>query len=264
MASLLAQRAATMATTLLAIKTPQLIGICCGVAVFVSTIITVAVLFVKGGSIDRLRAEAKGEKPAPPRPKLVDELLEAAKRLKTKPELGTSTVVAKTKKGEAPRRIVVRRSDADDGPTTERLDVVDASLEPPRKVGSLKLVDHRPRDLAVRINDVKVSSEHAPLALFAVVDALVQRGYRRIAWRVLEPKDAALAEATGFSLEGVLRKYCIEDGCSRDARLYSVLNTDWRERRPAVAARLDVVDAQLDAAWTLKDCCAPAPRKKNT
>ena len=62
---------------LLAIQTPQLVGICCGVAVFVSTIITVAVLFVKGGSIDRLRAEAKGEKPAPPRPKLVDELLEA-------------------------------------------------------------------------------------------------------------------------------------------------------------------------------------------
>ena len=252
---------ATTTNPLLAIQTPQLVGICCGCAVFVGTIITVAVLFVKGGSIERLRAEAKGEQPVKPRPKLVDELLEAAKRLKTKPELGTSTVVARTKKGEAPRRIVVRRSDADDGPTTERLDVVDASLEPPRKVGSLNLVDHRPRDLAVRINDVKVSSEHAPLALFAVVDALVQRGYRRIAWRVLEPKDAALAEATGFSLEGVLRKYCIEDGCSRDARLYSMLNTDWREKRPAVAARLDIVDAQLDAAWTLKDCCAPAPRK---
>ena len=163
---------------------------------------------------------------------------------------------------------MVRRSDADDGPTTERLDVVDASLEPPKKVGSLKLVDHRPRDLAVRIDKLVIKNQlrstHAPLALFATVDALVQRGYRRIAWRVLEPKDAALAEATGFSLEGVLRKYCIEDGCSRDARLYSVLNTDWRERRPVVAARLDVVDAQLDAAWTLKDCCAPAPRKKNT
>ena len=246
---------------LLAIQTPQLVGICCGVAVFVSTIITVAVLFVKGGSIERLRAEAKGE-PAKPRPKLVDELLEAAKRLKSKPELGTSTVVARTKKGEAPRRIVVRRSDADDDPTTERLDVVDASLEPPRKVGSLKLVDHRPRDLAVRIDNL--GSEHAPLALFATVDALVQRGYRRIAWRVLEPTDAALAEATGFSLEGVLRKYCIEDGASRDARLYSVLNTDWRERRPVVAARLGVVETDLKAAWTLKDCCAPAPRKKNT
>ena len=247
---------------LLAIQTPQLIGICCGVAVFVSTIITVAVLFVKGGSIDRLRAEAKGEKPAPPRPKLVDELLEAAKRLKTKPELGTSTVVARTKKGEAPRRIVVRRSDADDDPTTECLVVVDASLEPPRKVGSLKLVDHRPRDLAVRIDDL--GSEHAPLALFATVDALVQRGYRRIAWRVLEPTDAALAEATGFALEGVLRKYCIEDGASRDARLYSVLNTDWREKRPTIAARLGVVETDLKAAWTLKDCCAPATRKKNT
>ena len=119
-----------------------------------------------------------------------------------------------------------------------------------------------PRDLAVRID--KLSSTHAPLALFATVDALVQRGYRRIEWRVLEPTDAALAEATGFSLEGDLRKYCIEDGCSRDARLYSVLNTDWRERRPVVAARLGVVETDLKAAWTLKDCCAPAPRKKNT
>jgi hypothetical protein len=253
---------ATTTNPLLAIQTPQLIGIACGCAVFVGTIITVAVLFVKGGSIDRLRAEANGDKPAPPRPKLVDELLEAAKRLKTKPELGTSTAVARTKKGEAPRRIIVRRADEDDGPTTERLDVVDASLEPPKKVGRLELVDHRPRDLAIRIDNL--SSELAPLALFATVDALVQRGYRRIAWRVLEPKDAALAEATGFSLESVLRKYCIEDGCSRDARLYSMLNTEWREKRPAIAARLDIVDAQLDAAWTLKDCCAPAARKKNT
>ena len=92
---------ATTTNPLLAIQTPQLIGIACGCAVFVGTIITVAVLFVKGGSIDRLRAEANGDKPAPPRPKLVDELLEAAKRLKTKPELGTSTAVARTKKGEA-------------------------------------------------------------------------------------------------------------------------------------------------------------------
>ena len=99
---------ATTTNPLLTIKTPQLIGICCGVAVFVSTIITVAVLFVKGGSIERLRAEAKGEQPVKPRPKLVDELLEAAQRLKYKPDLGTSTVVARTKKGEAPRRVVVR------------------------------------------------------------------------------------------------------------------------------------------------------------
>ena len=264
---------ATTTNPLLAIKTPQLIGICCGVAVFVSTIITVAVLFVKGGSIERLRAEAKGEQPVKPRPKLVDELLEAAQRLKYKPDLGTSTVVAKTKKGEAPRRIVVRRAKEDDAddphiPTTEWLEVVDESLKPPKRVGQLELTDHRPRDLAVRIDKLVIKNQlrstHAPLALFAVVDALVQRGYRRIAWRVLEPKDAALAEATGFALEGVLRKYCIEDGCSRDARLYSMLNTDWREKRPAIAARLDIVDAQLDAAWTLKDCCAPAPRKKNT
>ena len=206
---------ATTTNPLLAIQTPQLVGICCGVAVFVTTIITVAVLFVKGGSIERLRAEANGGKPAAPRPKLVDELLEAAKRLKTKPELGTSTAVARTKKGEAPRRIIVRRADEDDEddpsiPTTEWLVVVDASLKPEKRVGALELTDHRPRDLAVRINDVKIRSEAiAPLAMFATVDALVQRGYRRIAWRVLEPTDAALAEATGFSLEGVLRKYCI-------------------------------------------------------
>ena len=127
---------ATTTNPLLTIKTPQLIGICCGVAVFVSTIITVAVLFVKGGSIERLRAEAKGEQPVKPRPKLVDELLEAAQRLKYKPDLGTSTVVARTKKGEAPRRVVVRRADEDDEddphiPTTEWLEVVDAPLNPP-------------------------------------------------------------------------------------------------------------------------------------
>ena len=258
---------ATTTNPLLAIQTPQLIGIACGCAVFVGTIITVAVLFVKGGSIDRLRAEANGDKPAPPRPKLVDELLEAATRLKSKPELGTSTVVAKTKKGEAPRRVVVRRDDNDNDKDPQHaafewLVVVDASLKPEKRVSALELTDHRPRDLAVRIDNL--GSEQAPLALFATVDALVQRGYRRIEWRVLEPTDAALAEATGFSLESVLRKYCIEDGCSRDARLYSMLNTEWREKRPAIAARLDIVDAQLDAAWTLKDCCAPAPRKKNT
>ena len=264
---------ATTTNPLLAIQTPQLVGICCGVAVFVGTIITVAVLFVKGGSIDRLRAEANGDKPAAPRPKLVDELLEAAKRLKYKPELGISTVVAKTKKGEAPRRVVVRRDDNDNAndpqhAAFEWLVVVDASLKPEKRVGELELTDHRPRDLAVRIDKLSINKQRseaiAPLALFAVVDALVQRGYRRIAWRVIEPTDAALAEATGFALEGVLRKYCIEDGCSRDARLYAVLNTDWRALRPAIAARLGVVSADLKAAWTLKDCVVPATRKKNT
>ena len=29
-------------------------------------------------------------------------------------------------------------------------------------------------------------------------------------------------------------------------------------------ARLDVVETDLKAAWTLEDCCAPTTRKKNT
>ena len=164
---------ATATNPLLAIQTPQLIGICCGVAVFVSTIITVAVLFVKGGSIERLRAEAKGEQAGKPRPKLVDELLEAAQRLKYKPDLGTSTVVARTKKGEAPRRVVVRRADEDDEddphiPTTEWLVVVDASLKPEKRVGCTRA--HGPPAAGPSAKDQRRKNKKrsiAPLALFA-------------------------------------------------------------------------------------------------
>jgi len=250
-----------IASPLLSIQTPQLIGICCGISVFVGTIITVGVLFVKGGSIERLRAEANGTRPARPRPKLVDDLLEAAARLEAKPELGTATVVARTRKGEAPRRIVVRRAAGDKSMyMTETLAVVDASLAPEKIVGAMHLVDHRPRHLAVRLDGVHGTCTE--LALFATVDALFARGYRRVEWRALEAADATKAEACGFALEGILRKYCIDDGASRDARLYALLNTDWRVKRPALAARLDVVESRLDAAWTLADCVPK--RKKNT
>ena len=57
---------------------PQVVGIAAGCTVFVATILTVIVLLVQGGSIERLKKELRGEAPAPApkvqQPRLVDEL----------------------------------------------------------------------------------------------------------------------------------------------------------------------------------------------
>ena len=97
---------------------PQLIGIAAGCSVFVATILTVGVLLVQGGSIERLKKELNGEAPPPPptrtQPRLVDELLAAAASLPAAPALGAAAVAA-ARDGDARRVAVdVRRATGGD------------------------------------------------------------------------------------------------------------------------------------------------------
>ena len=75
----------------------------------------------------------------------------------------------------------------------------------------------------------------------ALLGHLFGLGYRRVEWRA-DARDRAgrrLAEALGFSLEGVLRKHAITaSGTNRDTALYALVNSDWRDGAEAKARAL--------------------------
>ena len=74
---------------------------------------------------------------------------------------------------------------------------------------------------------------------------LFSAGYRRVECAVpaLDLGRRRLLERSGFSLEGVHRKFWIVDDRSRDAAVYACLNTDWRAggQEARLAAALGVV-----------------------
>ena len=183
---------ATTTNPLLTIKTPQLIGICCGVAVFVSTIITVAILFAKGGSIDD-RERSDGEQPSARRSWWMSCSRPRKLPLSTSRARTSTSPLNEEGRGATARR----RPTADDDDArrpraaawSRRRRVAEAGEKSRSSRSSL---DHR-RDLAIRIDNTKTRTKPSRRSRSSRVDALVQRGYRRIAWRVLEPTDAALA-----------------------------------------------------------------------
>ena len=67
-----------------------------------------------------------------------------------------------------------------------------------------------------------------------------------------------LAEALGFSLEGVLRKHSITpSGANRDVALYALLNSDWAEGGAAARARAFVARRTPDDYVTKKSKLQP-------
>ena len=130
--------------------------------------------------------------------------------------------------------------------------LVEAASE--RVVGALRLVANRPSDLAIGLELLWVHPAYAPggtvapraaqLGIFATLDALIKRGYRRVEARVdaADARRRKLLESCGFGIEGVLRKYAVVEERSRDAAVYALLNTDWRQGggKARLAAQLDV------------------------
>lgn len=72
-------------------------------------------------------------------------------------------------------------------------------------------------------------------AVTALLDHLFEDfGLHRVVIRaaVANLRSRALAERLGFTQEGVLREALVLEGRSVDAALYSLLEDEWRERRP--------------------------------
>ena len=60
-------------------------------------------------------------------------------------------------------------------------------------------------------------------------------GYRRYEWKcnALNEPSRRAAERYGFTFEGLFRQHMIVKGRNRDTAWYSMLDTEWPERRAA-------------------------------
>lgn len=247
---------------------PQVVyGIAAGVTVFVVTVATVGVLFVAGGSLERLRAEAKDPGMVARRatkPKLTDELLTTAAALSDTPTCFDTPHVVVAKSATKTRGSIaqIRLRTATDADLADLQSACDGSekwghaaykpeevwfggcsasdttvavLDGSDVIGAIGLSHHRPRHLAVALDfnwlhPAYMSGNVPQLALIGALDALFAANYRRVEVTV-DAEDAdrrALFKSLGFQLEGILRKHMINDERSSDTALYSVLNIDWK------------------------------------
>lgn len=240
---------------------PQVLyGIAAGVTVFVVTVSTVGVLFVAGGSLERLRAEAKDPVLArrTSKPRLTDELLVAAAALPDTPTCFDTPHVVVAKSATKTRGSIAQirlRTTTDDVPCdgSEKWghaayapedvwfggcltsDTTIAILDGSDVIGAIGLSRHRPRHLAVALDfnwlhPAYTSGIVPQLALVGALDVLFAANYRRVEVTV-DADDAGRRElfrSLGFKLEGILRKHIINNERSSDTALYSILNIDWK------------------------------------
>lgn len=66
-------------------------------------------------------------------------------------------------------------------------------------------------------------------------------GYRRLEWKcnALNAASRRAALRFGFKFEGVFRQHMISKGRSRDTAWFSIIDTEWPERRKAFERWLD-------------------------
>ncbi len=107
--------------------------------------------------------------------------------------------------------------------------------------GWLALLDIRPADAAIELGNIWFPpglsrTRAATEALFLMLrHAFDDLGYRRVGWKCNARNTASrhAAERLGFRLEGVLRAHMIVKGEERDSAYFSMLDTEWADRRPA-------------------------------
>lgn len=248
--------------------TPQLVGIVAGCVVFAGTVVTVLILLIAGGSLERLRLEAANPKAAAapsPLPRLTDVLLTAAKQPSLKlfeveagfvgrgaacPRSSSGCLEGSLRLGDLPTScrdgtprfgigeyVPATVWSVDEAPTTVVI------VEGGEVVGALGLSEVRPSHLTCRLHLLWLHPAYLPrggddmdvclghLALAAALDVLFfDHNLRRVEvlCDVADAKRRKLFEAVGFTLEGVLRKHMIVEERNRDSALASVLNTDWK------------------------------------
>ncbi|MCY3879422.1 MAG: GNAT family protein [Rhodobacteraceae bacterium] len=71
--------------------------------------------------------------------------------------------------------------------------------------------------------------------------AFSELGYRRYEWKcdALNSRSRGAALRLGFSFEGIFRQATIYKGRNRDTAWYSIIDTEWQERKAAFEAWLD-------------------------
>ena len=87
------------------------------------------------------------------------------------------------------------------------------------------------------ISRTRISTEAFFLAARHVFDEL---GYRRFEWKCDNANDASkiAAERFGFTFEGVFRQHMVRKGVNRDTAWYSILDSEWPQRKAAFEAWL--------------------------
>ena len=119
-------------------------------------------------------------------------------------------------------------------PDSQHLIVLDNRLQQP--VGMVSLVDNRPNDLNIRIDNLWITpayqtKQYAHEAMYLLLKSLFEASYRRVtvyvdARHIIMRK---FLERCGFILEAVLRKFRIVDRRNSDVAVYVILNSEWVE-----------------------------------
>lgn len=97
-------------------------------------------------------------------------------------------------------------------------------------------------------------------AVFLLADLLFTLGARRVEWKCDDRNEASKAAARrfGFTFEGVFRQHMLVNGQNRDTAWFSLLDSEWPQRRRAWVAWLDPsnfdVGGQQRRALSASDC----------
>ncbi|UTH72902.1 GNAT family N-acetyltransferase [Chromobacterium sp. IIBBL 290-4] len=98
---------------------------------------------------------------------------------------------------------------------------------------------------AIEIGHVNFSrglrrTRQATEAVYLLLHAAFEAGYRRCEWRcdALNEASARAAKRFGFQFEGRLRQAMVVKGRNRDTLLFSMLDSEWRRLKPAFQAYL--------------------------
>lgn len=110
--------------------------------------------------------------------------------------------------------------------------------------GMASLLRNNPTNLCIEIGDVWLSPAfqrtHVHTDLIQTLTQFVfGLNYRRVEW-MTDTKHAQArksAERVGFVFEGSLRKHRIVRGCNQDTALYSMTNSDWRDRAASLMSQ---------------------------
>jgi RimJ/RimL family protein N-acetyltransferase len=97
-------------------------------------------------------------------------------------------------------------------------------------------------------------------ALYVMLRHVFELGYRRCEWKcnALNAPSRVAAERLGFTFEGIFRQAAVVKGCNRDTAWFSIIDTEWPERRAAFERwlSLDNFDAQGRQRRSLVECRA--------